>query len=460
MKLESYQYIYLIGIGGIGMSALARFFNCNGQKVFGYDSENTELINDLKKEGIIIHHDASVDNIPESIKGLKSDDLLVIYTTAVPFSNDEIQYFIKKQIPLHKRSEILGLISREFFTIAIAGTHGKTTTCAVLTHILNSCGKDITAFMGGISTNYNSNLLYSKTSNILVVEADEYDYSFLELSPDIAIITSIDYDHTDVYSTKEELEGAFIKFVSQIKKNGCLFVEESVKIDFSISKYVKKYTFSSSRKADFFAKNIKNDGVKTIFDLRIHDSSIFCDSILFSLPGKHNISNCVAAAAVSYFLGINFEAISEAITNFKGIKRRFEFVLIKEDLIFIDDYAHHPSELIFTIQTIKEMFPLRHLTVVFQPHLYTRTRDLKEDFAISLSLADQLILLDIYGAREKPISEIDSNMLLELCTNSSKTICSKHNLVQNLKNESIDILLTAGAGDISSYVSPIKRILN
>jgi len=466
MNLDLYKHIYFVGIGGIGMSALARYFNAKGKNVCGYDKVESDLCKELESEGISIHYRVGADNIPSQIKDADCNEMLIIYTPAVSLENKELQFFKEKGCRLYKRAEVLGMISHQLFTIAVAGTHGKTTTSTILAHILQNSGKDSTAFLGGISKNYNSNLLLAKKEKILIVEADEYDRSFLQLKPDMAIITSVDADHMDVYKTKEDLHKAFIQFTSQIKQKGVLLVEESVDIDFPIPEKGKKLTYSATSKADWYAENIRVKNGKMIFDL----SSLNVPSgllgelnqtdIEFILPGKHNISNSVAAACVCYYLGVSAEDISEGITTFSGINRRFEVLINNDDLAFVDDYAHHPEEVSSTINAAKQLFPNRTITVVFQPHLYSRTQDFVTEFAISLSLADQLILLDIYPAREEPISGVNSQMLLDLCTNPKKETCSKQELLKILKGEDLDVLLTLGAGDISALVQPIKHMLN
>ena len=466
MNLDLYKHIYFVGIGGIGMSALARYFNAKGKNVCGYDKVESDLCKELESEGISIHYRVGADNIPSQIKDADCNEMLIIYTPAVSLENKELQFFKEKGCRLYKRAEVVGMISHQLFTIAVAGTHGKTTTSTILAHILQNSGKDSTAFLGGISKNYNSNLLLAKKEKILIVEADEYDRSFLQLKPDMAIITSVDADHMDVYKTKEDLHKAFIQFTSQIKQKGVLLVEESVDIDFPIPEKGKKLTYSATSKADWYAENIRVKNGKMIFDL----SSLNVPSgllgelnqtdIEFILPGKHNISNSVAAACVCYYLGVSAEDISEGITTFSGINRRFEVLINNDDLAFVDDYAHHPEEVSSTINAAKQLFPNRTITVVFQPHLYSRTQDFVTEFAISLSLADQLILLDIYPAREEPISGVNSQMLLDLCTNPKKETCSKQELLKILKGEDLDVLLTLGAGDISALVQPIKHMLN
>jgi len=466
MNLDLYKHIYFVGIGGIGMSALARYFNAKGMNVCGYDKVESDLCEELESEGINIHYSVGIENIPPQIKDADYNEMLIVYTPAVSLENKELQFFKEKGCRIHKRAEVLGMISHKLFTIAVAGTHGKTTTSTILAHILQNSGKDSTAFLGGISKNYNSNLLLAKQENILVVEADEYDRSFLQLKPDVAIITSVDADHMDVYKTKEDLHKAFIQFTSQIKQKGVLLVEESVDIDFPIPKKGKKLTYSATSKADCYAENIRVKNGKMIFDLFSLNvpSGMLCElnqtDVELILPGKHNISNSVAAACVCYYLGVSAEDISEGIATFNGINRRFEVLINNDDLAFVDDYAHHPEEVSSTINAAKQFFPNRTITVVFQPHLYSRTQDFVTEFAISLSLADQLILLDIYPAREEPISGVNSQMLLDLCTNPKKETCSKHELLKILKGEDLDVLLTLGAGDIGDLVQPIKHMLN
>ena len=466
MNLDLYKYVYFVGIGGIGMSALARYFNAKGMNIYGYDKVDSDLCKELESEGIKIHYSVGIENISSKVKEADCNEILIIYTPAVSLKNKELQFFKEKGCRLYKRAEVLGMISDKLFTIAVAGTHGKTTTATILAHILQYSGKDLTAFLGGISKNYNSNLLLAKKENIFIVEADEYDRSFLQLKPDMAIITSVDADHMDVYKTKEDLHKAFVQFTSQIRKKGVLLVEESVDIDFPIPEKGKKLTYSATSKADYYAENIRVKNSKMIFDLfslNVPSGMPYAlnqTDVELILPGKHNISNSVAAACVCYCLGVSAEDISEGITTFSGINRRFEVLINNNDLAFVDDYAHHPEEVSSTINAAKQLFPNRAITVVFQPHLYSRTQDFITEFAISLSLADQLILLDIYPAREDPIAGVNSQMLLDLCTNPKKETCSKQELLEILEREDLDVLLTLGAGDISTFVQPIKHMLN
>ena len=466
MNLDLYKHIYLIGVGGIGMSALARYFNSKGKMVCGYDKVKSELCIELETEGINIHYSDDVHEIPEPIKNAGFNDILVIYTPAISSDNKELSFFTNKGFKVYKRAEVLGMISKQSFTIAVAGTHGKTTTSTILAHILKQAGKDSTAFLGGISRNYNTNLLLADKGNILIVEADEYDRSFLQLHADIAIITSVDADHLDVYENKEDLEKAFVQFATQIKQKGLLLVEESVSIDFPVPEDGAKLTYSATKNADYYAENIKVKDGKMNFDLKALDIMPGMsyeqkqEGLEFILPGIHNVSNSIAASAVSCYLGLGCKDIARGLATFKGINRRFDVHLRTSKITYVDDYAHHPEEVSATIGAAKQLFPQRDLTVVFQPHLFSRTQDFASEFASSLVGANDLILLDIYPAREKPITGVDSQMLLDLCTNPIKEVCSKEELLAVLKNKELDVLLTLGAGDIGTLVEPIKHLLN
>ena len=466
MNLDLYKHIYLIGVGGIGMSALARYFNSKGKMVCGYDKVKSELCIELETEGINIHYSDDVHEIPEPIKNAGFNDILVIYTPAISSENKVLSFFTNKGFKVYKRAEVLGMISKQSFTIAVAGTHGKTTTSTILAHILKQAGKDSTAFLGGISRNYNTNLLLADKGNILIVEADEYDRSFLQLHADIAIITSVDADHLDVYENKEDLEKAFVQFATQIKQKGLLLVEESVSIDFPVPEDGAKLTYSATKNADYYAENIKVKDGKMNFDLKALDIMPGMsyeqkqEGLEFILPGIHNVSNSIAASAVSCYLGLGCKDIASGLATFKGINRRFDVHLSTSKVAYVDDYAHHPEEVSATIGAAKQLFPQRDLTVVFQPHLFSRTQDFANEFASSLVGANDLILLDIYPAREKPITGVDSQMLLDLCTNPIKEVCSKEELLAVLKNKELDVLLTLGAGDIGTLVEPIKHLLN
>ena len=465
MNLDLYKHIYLLGIGGIGMSALARYFNAYGKKVSGYDKCKTTLTEKLETEGIAIHYKDDVSQISDEVKAAKFTEILIIYTPAIDENNTEFHFFKEKGITPLKRSKVLGMITRQSFTIAIAGTHGKTTTAALLTHILKNSEIDCTAFLGGLSKDFNSNLVLSKKGNIVIVEADEYDRSFHHLYPDVAVITSIDKDHLDTYENKKSLEIAFQKFASQIKQKGFLLVHTGVQTKFEKPEDGAKMSYSATEKADYYASNIGISNNKTKFDIGILD--IFpgmaykkkITNLLIDIPGKHNIENVLAASAVACFLGATCDNVTNAISTFKGIKRRFEIHLHSDKMTFIDDYAHHPKEVKVTIQATKELYEGKKIMVVFQPHLFSRTQDFADEFAESLSLADELILLEIYPAREKPVDGVTSQMLAEKCTIKNE-VCSKEQLISILEKKDFEVLLTMGAGDISTMVQPIKALYN
>ncbi|MAJ89818.1 MAG: UDP-N-acetylmuramate--L-alanine ligase [Flavobacteriales bacterium] len=458
MNLELYKYVYFIGIGGIGMSALARYFNAKGKYVVGYDQINSDLSIALESEGIIISYLDKVSSIPNVIQNAKYNDILVIYTPAITEKNQIFSFFKDKKYKVFKRAEILGLISKQLFTIAVAGTHGKTTTSTMLAHILKKSGKETTAFLGGISRNYNTNLLMAERGDILIVEADEYDRSFLQIFPDIAIITSVSADHLDIYEDEEDLNLAFIQFASQVKEKGLLLFEESIDIDFPVPDVGVRFCYSAKNRADYFSENIRVQNGKMIFDMIALEKKQ--SNIMLDMPGTHNISNAVAATAIAFYLGLSFDAVASGLKTFKGVNRRFDKHIDTDKMVYIDDYAHHPEEVSATIVATKQLYPKRELIVVFQPHLFSRTKDFANEFAVSLEEADDLVLLDIYPAREKPIVGVSSQMILDLCSNSNKEVCSKDQLLSVLEKKNIDILLTLGAGDISTLVQPIKHMLN
>ena len=465
MNLDLYKHIYLLGIGGIGMSALARYFNAQGIQVSGYDKSKTTLTEKLEKEGIAIHYKDDISQISDDVKVAKFAEILVIYTPAIDENNTEFHFFKEKGIIPLKRSEVLGIITRQSFTIAIAGTHGKTTTAALLTHILKNSEIDCTAFLGGVSKDFNSNLILAEKGNIVIVEADEYDRSFLSLYPDVAVITSIDEDHLDIYENKKSLEIAFQKFASQVKQKGFLLVQAGVQTEFEKPEEGALVSYSATEKADYYASNIGISNNKTKFDIGVLDIlpgmayEKKITNLLIDMPGKHNIENVLAASAVACFLGATCDNVEKAIGSFKGIKRRFEIHLHNDKMTFIDDYAHHPKEVKVTIQAVKELYEGKKVMVIFQPHLFSRTQDFADEFAESLSLSDELILLEIYPAREKPIDGVTSQMLAEKCTIKNE-VCSKEQLLSVLEKKDFEVLLTMGAGDISTLVQPIKEFYN
>ena len=456
MNLNNYKHIYFIGIGGIGMSAIARYFNSKNVSVSGYDKVKSDLCVELETEGISIHYNEDVENIPNLVKENKNESLIV-YTPAISKNHFQYQYFHKKKYKVLKRAEVLGLISQKYFTIAVAGTHGKTTTSTMLAHILTHGKMDCTAFLGGISKNYKSNFLISEKENIIVVEADEYDKSFLQLNPDIAIITSVDADHLDVYGNKENLHNTFSDFADNIKKNGTLILENSIDSTLFSQKEISIVKYSAVENSDYHAKNISVSNGKMVFDVHSPKGDIVGAELC--MAGNHNISNAIACISVSQLMGLSNDTIVEGIQSFQGIKRRFDVQISTPYLVFIDDYAHHPIEITESLKAVKMLHPNKQMTVVFQPHLYSRTQDFADDFAESLSVANQLVILDIYGAREKEIPGVSSEMLLSKCTNSEKEVSSKNDIVEVLEKKNIELLVTLGAGDISTKVQEIKNML-
>jgi UDP-N-acetylmuramate--alanine ligase len=459
VSFEHIHNIYFIGIGGIGMSALARYFKAEGKFVAGYDKTPTVLTDEMIDEGIEIHFEDDVHNIPSSLrhKDLVLHNTLVVYTPAIPKDSAELNYFIENNYPLKKRSEVLGMITKNNFTIAVAGTHGKTTTSSMVAHLLRSSGIDCTAFLGGISRNYHSNLLLSKESsekNIFVVEADEYDRSFLTLHPDIAIITSMDADHLDIYGDKKFLEESYRLFAQQLKPGGKLIYKKGLPLD---DLHLNSAEYSLTGACDYSASGIEIKNHRYYFNW--NNSSLSIPGLSSEMPGKHNVENAVAAIAAVRQLGVSPEKISTGIHSYTGVKRRFDYRLKTDDMVFIDDYAHHPEELRACISSVRELYPGKKITGIFQPHLFSRTRDFADGFAKSLSMLDSLILLNIYPARELPIEGVTSEMILEKVTIQDKMICADEDVLNVLSKRKIDVLVTLGAGDIDQLVSPIKNLL-
>jgi UDP-N-acetylmuramate--alanine ligase len=458
VKYDNIKQVYLLGIGGIGMSALARYFNAEGKIVKGYDKTRTALTDELVAENMEVFFDENTERL-ETMK-LRPENTLVIYTPAVPLNHREYLYFLSGGFSVKKRSEVLGIITENSFTIAVAGTHGKTTTSSLIAHILRSSGVDCSAFLGGITQNYHTNLLIGKNLGekgaITVVEADEYDRSFLSLHPDIAIITSIDADHLDIYGDQEHMHESYNLFAKQIKKGGTLIAKSGTeKAQKQVDAKIISYSLRGG--AAVHAENITISG--GYYRYEIKGPAFQINDLLLGLPGSHNVENSVAAVVAARIVGVKEEKIREALASFKGVKRRFEYQIKSEKLVFIDDYAHHPEELRACILSIRELYPDKKLTGVFQPHLFTRTRDFADGFAQSLSLLDEVVLLEIYPAREQPIAGVNSQMLLDRISSKSKMLCSKQELVSELKKRNLEILLTVGAGDIDMLVEPIKNAL-
>src|SRR5579871_380586 len=449
IDIKNIRKIYFIGIGGIGMSALARYFKFHGSSVSGYDKTETALTKELVKEGIEVHYTDDVDLIP-------GDAELVVYTPAVPKEHKELNFYRQQGYTVLKRSDVLGEITKSSFNICVAGTHGKTTITTMIAHILRDSGYGCNAFLGGIGVNYNSNF-WSSEKNVCVVEADEYDRSFLKLNPDIAVITAMDADHLDIYGTEEAVQQAFVDFAGKVKKGGLLVSKIGLKRehDFVVSHH-ETYSLSDTN-ADVYAQNIRTDRGSYRFDLIMKEGGL--NDVLLNMGGMHNVENAVAAITVAHGLGIEDEKIKRGIATFKGVKRRFEYIIKKEGEIFIDDYAHHPEELKALIQGTKGLFPSMKCTVIFQPHLYSRTRDLADGFAKSLDLADQVILLPIYPARELPVEGITSEMILNKMKITEKKILDRQALLNWIKDQRPELVITAGAGDIDMLIMPIKEAL-
>lgn len=457
MKFNDYDSIYFLGIGGIGMSALARWFKRKGLRVAGYDRTPTPLTHELIEEGMEIHFDDKVEFIPGY---LTKEKTLVIFTPAIPRDHIEHGYLKDQGFTILKRSEVLGLISKDYKTIAVAGTHGKTTTSSLIAHILKESGKNMVAFLGGIASNYDSNLVMQGEVNkdtIVVVEADEFDRSFLRLFPDVAIVTSADPDHLDIYGDHESMITSFKDFIKQIDKNGTLVIHYSVEKLGEANAHIHKKTYGLNQ-GQFFASNLTTESGFFRFDLHGFDKKI--ENIQLGIPGFHNVENAIAATVAVKELGVDDNAIKGALASFKGVKRRFEFILRQNGRVFIDDYAHHPAEIEAFLKSLKAIYKSKKITVVFQPHLFTRTRDFAEGFAKSLSLADQLVMLDIYPARELPIPGVTSEMIFKNVTSPVKIWCDKKNLLATLDSLDIEVIATVGAGDIDTFVKPIKELLS
>lgn len=457
MDIHQYKSVYFLGIGGIGMSALARYFHRYGVMVSGYDKTPTTLTHQLIEEGISVHFDDNPELVPDHPD-------LVVYTPALPNDHRELQFVIARGFPLKKRSEVLGMITRNAKTIAIAGTHGKTTITTLVAHLLKTAGIDSIAFLGGISKNYHSNFITSGLSTnqsagspvYYIVEADEFDRSFLRLYPDIAVITSADADHLDIYGTIDEVRLSFGEFTSNLQKNGTLILKKGVDIVPEEADNYTIQTYHLEGDADFYPENIRLENSRFIFDLVTPARTI--RNITLGLPGKFNLENAIAAAGVAYTVGIPDEVIAQSLLTFEGVERRFDFQVIQDDFVYIDDYAHHPQELKACIRAVREIYPSKKITGIFQPHLFTRTRDFADAFARSLELLDELILLEIYPARENPIAGIDSAMLLGKVQLQNKKICSKTDLTGELRSSKPEVLLTLGAGDIDQLVKPIREL--
>ncbi|MGN6646363.1 MAG: UDP-N-acetylmuramate--L-alanine ligase [Cytophaga sp.] len=456
MNLKNVHSIYLIGIGGIGMSALARWFKQNNYTVGGYDKTSSDLTKALESEGMWIHYEDNVNQIPEIFKA--KDSVLVIYTPAIPADHGELNFFKDNSYQLFKRSQVLGFLTRELKTIGIAGTHGKTTTSSMAAHIMHESGMPCSAFLGGITQNYNTNILignHEDGNGWVVAEADEYDRSFLQLSPDIAVINNMDPDHLDIYSDVQSFYDSFNEYLKKLKPGGVVIrrVDVDVQIPAQASKAV---TFGESIEADYRIHNVitKDGGVTFSID----NDFVRWNNIRIEMPGMHNVLNATAAFLAAYHAGVNIDSIKASLRSFGGVKRRFEYIYKTPQLVYVDDYAHHPTELEALLKAVRTVFPGKKVATVFQPHLFTRTRDFMQEFAQSLALTDELLLMEIYPARELPIEGISSNVLLELIPTKNKKVVGKDELLKELKKLDFDVVVTAGAGDIDRFIQPIKLL--
>lgn len=452
--MSNIEAVYFLGIGGIGMSNLARYFMSKGKKVAGYDRTETPLTKELVKEGASVHYADDVALIPDFCKN--KENALIVYTPAIPADSQEMVFFKENGYEIKKRAEVLGIITKSSKALCCAGTHGKTTTSSMLAHILRQSHIDCNAFLGGILKNYNSNLLLSDKSEFTVIEADEYDRSFHWLHPYMALITSVDPDHLDIYGTEEEYLKSFEKFTSLIQPGGALVLKHNTKLMPQLQEGVHLYTYSM-HKGDFHAKDIKIGNGEIRFDFVTPKGTIH--NVELGVPIKINIENAIGSMALAYLNGATADELRHAMATFAGAKRRFDFLLKTDKVVMIDDYAHHPEELAASITSVKELYPNKKVTGIFQPHLYSRTKDFAPEFAQSLSLLDELILLEIYPAREKPIEGVTSHIIFDKVT-CQKTMCKKEDLLTLLENKNdIEVLLTVGAGDIDQLLLPIKELL-
>ncbi len=491
MNLKNIHNIYFIGIGGIGMSALARYFNRMGKNIAGYDRTLTALTRKLESEGMHIHYQDEPDKIPVAYK--EKNSTLVVFTPAIPDTHHELSHFRKLGFTVMKRAALLGKITASNKGIAVAGTHGKTSVSAIIAYILMNADIHVSAFLGGIAVNYNTNFLTSRLNqpkgngdanasfsagfkdkepgkyntghmgdlsgnSYIVMEADEYDRSFLQLHPYVGVVTSMDPDHLDIYGSHDELKKAFGQFAGQISTGGTLVHKAGLDENFRSIKGIEKYTYAFEEKADYRSENVRIDDGSYVFDLVAPGQKI--TGIRMSYPGKMNVENATGAIAACMSLGIKDPMIfRKALKNFMGVKRRFELVIKSDKLIFIDDYAHHPRELEACISSVRALYPDRRITGIFQPHLYSRTRDFAGGFAESLSLLDELVMLDIYPAREEPMEGVSSKMILDKVDLKNKSLVAKNELVTEIKNKKPELLLTLGAGDIDQLVEPLKNEL-
>jgi len=446
MNLNQIHNVYFVGIGGIGMSALARYFQFIGKNVAGYDKTETQLTSELQENGIKIHFEDDINLIADSFKN--SENTLVVITPAVPKNHSEWNFFLDNGFTVKKRAEVLGIITKDTFCFAVAGTHGKTTTSSILGHILYESGIDVTAFLGGIVEGYDSNLI-GTGKTVTVVEADEFDRSFLHLHPNMSCVTSMDADHLDIYGDVAAIEASFKEFANKVPSEN-LFIVKGLALEGK--------TIAVNIGADYIAQNIRIENGFYVFDIKT--STELIENVKFGLPGHHNLTNALLAFAMAKSYGVENEKISTALASFKGVRRRFSFQIRTEKLVYIDDYAHHPTEINAVHQAVRELYPNKKIIACFQPHLYSRTKDFVESFAESLSQFDELLLLEIYPARELPIEGVNASWLLEKINSKNKQLVTKEKLLTCFQNSDADVYITIGAGDIGEMVKDIKKVLN
>lgn len=449
MNLKEIKKVYFLGIGGIGMSALARYFKSLGAEVSGYDRTSTDLTNVLESEGIKIAFEDDLNLYPKEVD-------MVVYTPAIPKDHKGFNFYKDNNYNLKKRSEVLGIISADKFSICVAGSHGKTTVSSMIAHILTHSGYGCSAFLGGIASNYNSNYLQSD-NDVVVIEADEFDRSFHRLAPDMAVITAVDTDHLDIYGSKKNIDEAFIEFTHKISEEGFLVIKQGQSINNSLPVLDKAFYSLQDSEADVYCS--KYWVVEGGYVFNIHYFGKEYIGFRLNIGGFHNIENAIAAFTIAKELNISIDKIKAALYSFTGIKRRFETVLKKEAVTFIDDYAHHPEEIRVLLESVKEMFPDRKVTAIFQPHLFSRTKDLADGFAKALSIADEVLLLEIYPARELPMEGVTSDLIFQKLTCKEKINTSKGAVVELVKDKKIEVLVTIGAGDIDKLISPLKEVL-
>jgi UDP-N-acetylmuramate--alanine ligase len=445
MNLNQIHNVFFIGIGGIGMSALARYFKTIGKNVSGYDKTPSMLTDELIASGIDIHFEDRIDLIP---KDYYTENTLVIITPAVPVTHSQWNFFLEREYQVKKRAEVLGIITKDTFCFAVAGTHGKTTTSSILGHILFESGADVTAFVGGIVENYNSNLI-GTGKTVTVVEADEFDRSFLHLHPNIACVTSMDADHLDIYGTSEQIEASFVEFANKVEDKSQLFITNELPIE--------GVTCAVNEEAVYKAFNVRVGNGSYVFDVQTPTETI--KDIAFGLPGRHNLMNALMALAMAKTFGTSSDAIAKALASFKGIRRRFSYQIKTSNMVYIDDYAHHPTEINAVHQAVRELYPGQKVLAIFQPHLFSRTKDFADDFAKSLSQFDEVVLLDIYPARELPMEGVTSQWLMNKMTNEDKKLVSKEDLIPTILASDAQIVVTIGAGDLGEMVPSIKKAL-